>query len=84
MSKTAIVTARVDPEILAGLDLLADRQERSRAWLVAKAVERYVLEERAFLDFLQEGVDALDRGDVITHEQLCAEIKARIEAKKAA
>jgi predicted transcriptional regulator len=84
MTKSAIVTARVDPEIVAGLDLLAHRLERSRAWVVAKALERYVADERAFLDFLQEGVDALDRGDYITHEQLCAEINARIEAKKAA
>jgi predicted transcriptional regulator len=84
MSKTAVVTARIDPETLAGLDKLADHQDRSRAWLVAKAVERYVREESEFFAFIQEGEDAIARGDCVTHEQLVAEIDAMLNDKQAA
>lgn len=73
--KTSVVTARLDPETLAGLDKLAEYHERSRAWLVAKAVKQYVKNETEFFAFLQEGEDAIERGEYLTHEELMAEIK---------
>jgi predicted transcriptional regulator len=84
MNKTAVVTARVSEETLANLDRLAAHHDRSRAWFVAKAVERYVREEGEFDTFIQEGEDAIARGDYVTHEQLVAEIESMLEGKKAA
>jgi predicted transcriptional regulator len=84
MSKTTVVTARIDPETLAMLDRLAAYYDRSRAWLVAKAVEQYVRDESQFFAFIQEGEDAIAQGDYVTHEQLVAEIDAMLDAKKAA
>ena len=76
MSKTAIVTARVSDELLARLDRLAQRLDRSRAWVISQALTRYAEEELAFLDFVQVGEDAIDRGEFVTHEQLLDDIKA--------
>jgi predicted transcriptional regulator len=84
MSKTSVITARIDPETLAALDRLGERQDRSRAWLVGQAIKRYVEEEAAFLAFLKEGEDAIDRGEYVTHEELVAELKALRTAKHAA
>ncbi|MEP7005914.1 MAG: ribbon-helix-helix protein, CopG family [Sphingomonas bacterium] len=70
MSKTAVITARVDEATLQSLDALAESQERTRAWLVAKAIKRYVEEETAFRAFIQEGEDAIDRGEYYTQEQM--------------
>jgi predicted transcriptional regulator len=84
MTKTSVITARIDPATLAALDALGERQDRSRAWLIAQAIKRYVEEETAFLAFLQEGEDAIDRGEFVTHEQLVAEIKAMRAEKHAA
>ena len=84
MSKSAVVTARVTPEVAGDLDKLATYYERSRAWLVAKAVERYVREETEFFAFLQEGEDAIERGEYLTHEELVAEIRAMRQQKNAA
>jgi predicted transcriptional regulator len=84
MSKTSVITARIDSDTLAGLDKLAEHQDRSRAWLVSKAVAKYVREETAFFAFLQEGEDAIERGDFVTHEELIAELKAMAEQKRAA
>jgi predicted transcriptional regulator len=70
MTKTAVVTTRLDEETLAGLDRLGEHYERSRAWLVAKAVERYVKEESEFFAFVQEGEDAIERGEFVTQEQM--------------
>jgi predicted transcriptional regulator len=84
MSKTSVITTRLDQETLEGLDRLAEYHDRSRAWLVAKAVSRYVKEESEFFAFLQEGEDAIARGDFVTHEELVAEIKAMRHEKNAA
>ena len=84
MSKSAVVTARLTPEVAADLDKLAAYRERSRAWLVAKAVERYVREEAEFFAFLKEGEDAIERGEYLTHEELVAEIRAMRQQKTAA
>ena len=68
--KTSVVTARLDQETLDGLDKLAEYHERSRAWLVAKAIKQYVKEESEFFAFLKEGEDAIDRGDYLTQEEM--------------
>lgn len=82
--KTSVVTARLDQDTLVALDQLAEHYERSRAWLVAKAVSRYVKEEGAFLAFLKEGEAAIDRGDYVTHDDLIAEIRNMRRGKDAA
>jgi predicted transcriptional regulator len=70
MSKTAVITARLDEETLQSLDALAESQERTRAWLVAKAVKRYVKEETEFRAFVKQGEDSIDRGDYFTQKQM--------------
>ena len=70
MKRTAVVTARLDEETLAGLDRLGEYYERSRAWLIAKAITRYVKEESEFFAFIQEGEDAIDRGEYLTQEEM--------------
>jgi predicted transcriptional regulator len=70
MTKSTVVTTRIDAATAESLDALAARLDRSRAWLVAKAVAAYVQEKTEFLDFLQEGEDAINRGDFYTQEQM--------------
>lgn len=84
MAKSNVVTARLDDKTLADLNRLAEYHDRSRAWLVAKAVDRYVKEETEFFAFLQEGEDAIDRGEFVTHDELVAEIEAMKKQKNAA
>jgi len=76
MSRTAVITARIDEPTLQALDALAADQERTRAWLVAKAIQRYVREETEFRAFIKQGEDAMDRGDYLTHEEMIADIKS--------
>ncbi len=76
MKRTAVITTRLDEEVLAGLDRLGEHYDRSRAWLVAKAVARYVREESEFFAFVQDGEDAIDRGDYLTQAQMEAWAKS--------
>jgi predicted transcriptional regulator len=70
MAKSTVVTTRLDPDTTRALDALAERLDRSRAWIVSKAVGAYVRERTEFLDFIQEGEDAIDRGESHTQEQM--------------
>ena len=84
MTKTNVITARLDASTVEGLDKLSQYHERSRSWLIAKAVAKYVKEETAFFEFLQEGDDAIDRGEYLTQEEMEAWFENRIRQRKAA
>ena len=72
MTKTAVVTGRVADETVAKLDRLAERLDRSRGWIVARAVEQYIAEESELLDSLDEAERQIDRGEYITQEEMVA------------
>jgi predicted transcriptional regulator len=77
MRKSAVITARLDNDALAKLDQLSTMLDRSRAWIVAKAVQRYVDEELEFRAFVQQGIDSADRGELISQEDMEAWFEAR-------
>jgi len=70
MTKNVVVTARIDADLSAALDKLGATLDRSRAWIVARAIERYVTEESEFMAFIQEGVDDLEAGRFHTQEEV--------------
>ena len=79
-----VVTARIDAETAAKLDRIGAEYDRKRSWLIARAIERYASEGAAYLDFLQEGDDAIDRGDVYTTEEVMAEFRDLLDRRKSA
>jgi predicted transcriptional regulator len=84
MSKSSVITARIDAETSALVDKIAAAQGRSRSWFAAQAVRRMAEEEAAFLAFVQEGIDAADRGELIPHEEVFAHLRARRARRSAA
>lgn len=84
MPKTSVVTARLEPAELAELDRLAEHFDRSRAWIVGKAIARFVKEELELAAFIQEGEDSIDRGEYYTQEEMEAWWEARKQSRKAA
>lgn len=83
MNKSAVITARLDAETLALVDRVAGAQNRSRSWFAANAIRRAAEKEAEFLAFLQEGIDAADRGELIAHEDVIASVKAKRIARQA-
>jgi len=68
--KTAVVTSRLTADLLADVDRLARELDRSRAWIVARAIERYVSEELEFIEFIKEGEADLEAGRVHSQEEM--------------
>ena len=79
----AVISARVDSETLALVDRVTKAQGRSRSWFAAQAIKRAAEEEAKLLAFIQEGIDDADRGDVIPHEEVMAELDAMIDKHRA-
>ena len=84
MSKTAVVTARIDPELSDRLDQLARDYDRSRGWLVAQAIERYVAEESQFLALIREGEADIAAGRTFTQEEVEAMFGVKRDQRDAA
>lgn len=72
----AAFTVRLDETTQEALDRLAERTDRSRSWLVARAVEDYVALNKWQLAEIEEGIAAADRGEFASEAEV-----ARVRAK---
>lgn len=83
MSKSAVITARVDPETLALIDKIAAAQGRSRSWFAARAIQRAAEQEADFLAFVQEGIDDIEAGRFVDQEIVMEELDTMIAKHEA-
>jgi predicted transcriptional regulator len=79
MGDETSITARVSEETLGLVDRLALARGLSREAYAAEAIRQVCAEEAELLAFIQVGIDAADRGDVVAHEDVMAELDAMIE-----
>jgi predicted transcriptional regulator len=76
-----VLTTRVNQETAALLDKIDEASERSRSWLIAKAIAEYAEREGAFVDFVQVGIDAADAGNLVTHDKVLSQARTRVQGK---
>jgi predicted transcriptional regulator len=80
-SMSAAFTVRLDETTLGALDRLAEQTERSRNWLVAKAIEDYIALNAWQVGKIEAGIAAADRGDFSSDDEL-ARIRKKFAANK--
>lgn len=56
------VSVRLDEQILEQLDLMARASDRSRAWLMAQAIRRYVEQEAWEIEAIEKALKKLKAG----------------------
>jgi predicted transcriptional regulator len=64
------LTVKLDANTLGALDRLAQKTDRTRDWLVAKAIEDYVALNAWQIDKIEQVIEAADRGDFASDEEL--------------
>jgi len=84
MAKTVVITARIDEQLSAELDRLAVARERSRAWLIEKAVAEFVREQLKFHDSIDEAEAQFERGEYLEHDEFMAQLRAEFGKRQAA
>jgi predicted transcriptional regulator len=67
---SAAFTVRLDEATLGALDELAEKTERSRAWLVTKAIEEYVTLNAWQIGKIEAGIAAADHGDFASDQDV--------------
>ena len=72
-----VTTVRFAPEILDRLDKMAEQLDRPRAWIIKEAVAQYLERETWYLAEVQKGVDDVEAGRVISHDEMAARLKAK-------
>ncbi len=70
---------QVDAELEAKLSLLAAQQGREARELVHDALSRYVEDETRFLEGVERGIAAADRGQFIEEEELDARVERMLK-----
>jgi predicted transcriptional regulator len=68
---------RLNPELQAKLTRLATQQGRDSESLVVEAVERMVSYDEWFLQEVEKGIAAADRGEVVGHDDVKKQIDRR-------
>jgi predicted transcriptional regulator len=72
-----VTTVRFDPEIREQLDKIAGQMDRPRAWIIKEAVAQYLERETWYLAEVQKGIDDLEAGRDIGHDEMAARLKAK-------
>jgi predicted transcriptional regulator len=67
---SAAFTVRLDEATLGALDQLAEKTDRSRTWLVTKAIEEYVTLNAWQIGKIEAGVAAADHGDFASDQDV--------------
>ena len=77
------LTIETDSETLARLDTLAEALNSSRDRLAERALKAFIEEQMRQIEAIREGLASLDAGEIISHEDLMAELRARLEEARA-
>ena len=73
-----IFTVRIPPEKQRQLDALAQVLDRSRNWVVSDAIDQYLDVQAWQIAQIQHGVEEADQGELVPHEEVIAEARAKI------
>ena len=73
---TETVSIRLDTETKKRLDALAHRTKRSKSFLAAEAITRYVEAEEWQLGEIQTGLEELAEGGSVSHEKVSKWLKS--------
>ena len=78
---TEAFTVRTESDLVHQLDMMAGSLDRSRNYLVNRAIKEYLQAHAWQVEKITQGIEAADRGELVEHDQLMREIEDLIESK---
>jgi len=79
---TLAFTVRTDSNIIHKLDDIAGSLDRSRNYLVNQAIKEYLDTHGWQIDKVKKGVEAADRGELVSHSDVMQEMDVLIQSKE--
>ena len=74
MKKQTLVSVRLSEAVADRLEHLAQATDRSKSFLAAQAIEEFIAVQEWQVAAIKEGIEAADRGEVVSHEEALAEL----------
>ena len=84
MKKASLLSVRVTEELAGRLENLARALDRSKSYLAAQAIEEFVALQEWQVEAIQEGITAVEQGEVVDHAEAVAVLKKWGSSKNAA
>ena len=82
MAASTTLTIRVSPELKEKLGKLAAVTRRSNSFLAAEALSAFVDRELEIMAGIMEGIEDMENGDLVPHEEAMAQLNAVIETAR--
>ena len=79
-----VVTARLPDDLVSRMDVIADRIERSKSWIVREAVSHWLDEEQRRYELTVDALKDVDAGRTIAHDEVIAMMEARKQERRTA
>ena len=79
-----VVTANLPLDLVERMDVIAERMERTKSWIVKEAVTEWLADEERRHQLTLEALREIDEGHVLSHEQVLEYValkKAQARAK---
>lgn len=73
---------RLDPAIQAKLARIAAEQGRNAEVLAQEAIQRFVDHDEWFIREVEKGLEQIDRGELLTHEEVGVRIEKLLAEKQ--
>jgi predicted transcriptional regulator len=70
MTTHRTISFRIPTEKVDELDALAKSMDRDRSYVMNEAMENYLQYQRECMAKIEEGLQAIDRGELIDHEDV--------------
>lgn len=77
-----VVTAKLPEALVARLDEIADRIDRSKSWIIRQALSEWLAEEQRRHELTLEALKDIDEGRTFTQEEIEAHCAGRRHARQ--
>ena len=77
-----VVTAKLPEALVARLDEIADRIDRSKSWIIRQALSEWLAEEQRRHELTLEALKDVDEGRTFTQEEIEAHYAGRQHARQ--
>jgi predicted transcriptional regulator len=76
-----VVTAKLPDDLVARMDEIADRIDRSKSWIVRQALIEWLAEEQRRYELTLEAMKSVDEGRTLTQEEVERHFAQRRKAR---
>jgi predicted transcriptional regulator len=83
-AKSVTITARIPAALAKKLETYAKTAKRTRSWVIEDILDRYVDNEIAIVEAVNEGIRQIDAGLGIPHEEVFRKLRLKSAERRKA